>query len=303
MIANARGDAAAVHQAVAELVAMAGADSSNPDLTVGRSGLLLATALLLDVVGDPVPLHQPAAGASLREAGEALLCGLWQKLDLMPPIPRCAEQRNLGVAHGWAGYLFATMQWCRAAGRPLPGGLISRLDLLAASGTPWQRGLRWPWFGRDSAGQAERQVGFMPGWCNGSAGMAQLFALAYRLLRNPAYLEAGKGAAWHAWEAPERNASLCCGLAGRAYGLLSLHRLLLVDGDPEAEDWLERARILAEDAATEIAHDSEAPDSLYKGRIGVAVLAADLTRPAASAMPFCEDEGWGRPADPGSCVR
>jgi eukaryotic-like serine/threonine-protein kinase len=290
MIANARGDAAAAHRSVVEFAAMAAADCANPDLTLGRSGLLVASALLFDVVGDAAP---DEVTGPLRKVGEALLRGLWQDLDRLLPISQCESWRNLGLAHGWAGYLFGTLQWCRATGRPLPGGLTSRLDQLAASGSLWQRGRRWQWYVGERTDEGPRPAGSMPGWCNGSAGIAQLFALAYRLLRDPAYVEACAEAAWNAWEAPDKGGSLCCGLAGRAYSLLSLYRLLHADGDPAAEDWLERARQQAEDAAAEIAEVSEAADSLYKGRVGVAVLVADLARPEASAMPFCEDEGWG----------
>jgi hypothetical protein len=361
LIANARGDAAAASWAAAEFAALAAAECPNPDLTLGRSGLLLAAALLFDALGEPAPapsasstpsipstpaapatpsrppirpapaadrrataaaapaaaeepeppepgrpaLSPPASGESeaaaaahrdgppLWAAGEALLRGLWQEIDALPAIAQCEDRRNLGLAHGWAGYLYATLQWCRATGRPLPGGLTARLQQLADCAMAWQRGLRWQWYGRGRDDGGELAVGSMPGWCNGSAGMVHLFGLAYRLLRDPAYLDCCAGAAWNAWEEPVSGGSLCCGLAGRAYSLLSLHRLLLAQGDASAEDWLRRARELAERAAAEIVRSSEAPDSLYKGKVGVAVLAADLARPEASAMPFCEEEGWG----------
>jgi hypothetical protein len=273
MIAMARGDAAAAHRAAEDLAAMAAAGCSNPDLTTGRSGLLLAATLLVDALGDAAFARLPGSAAAAAAAttasarvaaagegpdrvatgaaaarlespllnlGEALLRGLWQEIEELPPISQCAGRRNLGIAHGWAGYLFATLQWCRATGGPLPGGLTTRIDQLAASGSLWQRGLRWQWYGRERAVGDERAVGSMAGWCNGSAGMAQLFALAYRMLRNPVYLQVCEAAAWNAWEAPERGGgSLCCGLAGRAYGLLSLHRLLHADGDAGgAGDWL-----------------------------------------------------------------
>ncbi len=32
--------------------------------------------------------------------------------------------------------------------------------------------------------------------------------------------------------------------------------------------------------------------SLYRGALGIAVLAADLERPEAAAMPLVGDEGW-----------
>ena len=73
---------------------------------------------------------------------------------------------------------------------------------------------------------------------------------------------------------------LCCGLAGRAYALLNLHR---AGGD---RLWLARARDLAGQAVTSVRENALRRDSLYKGDIGVAALIADLDRPDDAAMPF-----------------
>jgi hypothetical protein len=184
------------------------------------------------------------------------------------------------MAHGWAGFLYSSLRWCRAAGRPLPVRLPDRLAELADLALPWGRGARWRWYGDG------RRGGFMSGWCNGSAGFVFLWALAHRTLNDPRYAALAEGAAWNAWEDPGREASLCCGLAGRAYALLHHWRH---GGGP---DWLERARDLAERAAGSVSRQGESAHSLYKGELGVAVLAADLARPEAAAMPFFEEEGW-----------
>lgn len=267
LIAHALGDRSAQTRAVAGFLAAARAPCPNPDLTLGRSGLLLAAALLLDTVRSAGLDETP-----LRELGGEILESLWAELDPLPPIPRCDERPNLGMAHGWAGYLYASLRWCRAAAVPPPERLEERLGELADLARPWESGLRWSW--RDTPGTS-----YMPGWCNGSAGFVHLWTLA----RYPALAE---GAAWHAWEDPDTNGNLCCGLAGRAYALLHLHRH---GGGPE---WLDRARELADRAARTIDRTTDAPDSLYRGRTGLAVLAADLTRPEAGVMPFFEEEGW-----------
>jgi serine/threonine-protein kinase len=79
-------------------------------------------------------------------------------------------------------------------------------------------------------------------------------------------------------------------LAGRAYGLLNLYK------HTGEETWLERARVLATRAAggrSDRGSDGfDFSHSLYKGDVGVAVLAADLLRPEAASMPFLEEEGW-----------
>jgi eukaryotic-like serine/threonine-protein kinase len=279
LIAHVFGLPALQRSAVKAFLDAAREPCTERDLTLGRSGLLLAAALLLDarggLEGDPVL-------AALGGFGDGLLAGLGSELDPLPPILEDQERPVLGMAHGWAGYLYATLQWCRAAGRPLPARLGERLDELAAGARPWGRGLRWRW----RAGESRWSLGSMPGWCNGSAGFVFLWTLAHRMLGDARYAALAEAAAWNAWEDPGHAASLCCGLAGRAYALLNLHR------HGGGEEWLQRARELAERAAVEAARASESPHSLYQGELGVAVLIADLARPEQAAMPFFEEEGW-----------
>jgi len=213
--------------------------------------------------------------------GDGLLAGLWEEIDELPPIADCVERPNLGVAHGWAGYLYASLRWCRAAGSSMPEGLPTRLAELADRAHPSGRGLLWRWYAESGA-----DVGTMAGWCNGSAGFVFLWTLAHQILDEPRWREMAEGAAWNAWEAPDPHGTLCCGLAGRAYALLNLWKH--GGGAP----WLTRARDLAAQAAQSIERSPEAPDSLYKGAMGVAVLAADLARPEGAVLPFFEEEGW-----------
>jgi serine/threonine-protein kinase len=129
-------------------------------------------------------------------------------------------------------------------------------------------------------------MGTMPGWCNGSAGFVHLWTLAHREGADPRHLDLAIGAAWNAWEGGATGAGVCCGAAGRAYALAHLAGHL---DDPR---WLARARALADRAAALGDAALEKPDSLFKGRFGVALLAADLDRPDSAALPFFEDEGW-----------
>jgi eukaryotic-like serine/threonine-protein kinase len=55
--------------------------------------------------------------------------------------------------------------------------------------------------------------------------------------------------------------------------------------------WLDRAGTLAELAARAVRRDSSCRDSLYKGEVGVAVLAAELPRPEWAALLLVEREG------------
>ncbi len=343
LIANARDDRAGAARAAAAFVAAARRPCPNPDLTLGRSGLLLGCAQLLDALaGDaepasppdasPAPAVPPAAG--LRALGEELLAGIWQEIAPLPPLGEGPELPNLGMAHGWAGYLYATMRWCQAAGRTIPAAVAARLAELAAAAESWGRGARWRWHARRLAEGHRRTAPaaarWMAGWCNGSAGMVHLWNLVSRLPEPAAAMDggaigassveaaaigAGAGAAppggpagggshwrrlaaaagWHAWEAGDQVENLCCGLAGRAYALLDLYR------HGGGDEWLDRARRLADRAAlaagaasAEPLTDAAFPHSLYRGQLGIAVLAADLERPEAAAMPLFGDEGWSR---------
>jgi serine/threonine-protein kinase len=280
LVAHAQGDPATQQRAVERFVAAAREPCANPDLTLGRAGVLLAAALLLDTV------HTAGLdGAPLLTLGNELLDGLWREIAPLPAIPDCAERANLGMAHGWAGILYTTLRWCRAAGVPRPPRLQPRLTELANLALARRRGLCWPWRdAADGAGQAETIV--MPGWCNGSAGFVYLWVLADRELGDADWRPLAEGAAWNTWEAPDRNGNLCCGLAGRAYALLHLWRH---GGDAE---WLDRARELADRAAREIGDTTDAPDGLFRGLPGVAALSADLARPETAALPLFEEEGW-----------
>ena len=131
---------------------------------------------------------------------------------------------------------------------------------------------------------------YMPGWCNGTAGHIFLWTLAHSVFHDDIYLHLAEKAAWHTWESNNSIGNLCCGFAGQAYGLLNLYK------HSGESIWLDRARVLACRAA---AWDTDtyvamklAPESLYKGEMGVALLAAEISAPETACMPFFEREGW-----------
>src|SRR5262249_17959225 len=130
LVAHALDDRAGAAAAAAAFVAAARQPCPNPDLALGRSGLLLGSALLAAALegagrggrgaggGGPGGLRAAAAAPPsppddprplLAALGDALLAGLWAEIEPLPPIPDCAEWPNLGMAHGWAGYLYATL--------------------------------------------------------------------------------------------------------------------------------------------------------------------------------------------------
>jgi serine/threonine-protein kinase len=115
--------------------------------------------------------------------------------------------------------------------------------------------------------------------------MVFLWTLAHEAYREVRFLKLAEKAARSAWESSEQASTLCCGTAGSAYAFLTLHRAV---GD---RVWLTRSEEMLDRA---IGHASAGVDcSLYKGNLGVALLAEEIEHPAWSAMPMFEAERWG----------
>ncbi len=282
-IAKAVGDDRGTAAAVREFVDGSRAEWGSLDPTIGRPAILLGAALLLEA-------HQAAETAgTLRELGSETLSWLSDRLEPLGPIGSCPELRDPAVAHGWAGVLYAVLLWCRTAKTPPPDRVRERLDQLPARAEPVGRGIHWVDRVRGPIPEGHRADS---SWCHGPAGFIALWTLAHGIYHEPAYLSLAEGCGWTTWDDSDMFPSLCCGLAGRAYGLLNLYRHT---GDTE---WLERARVLGQRAARAAEHPRvrfDFPLSLYKGRPGVALLQADLERPEASCMPCFEPEGWPEP--------
>lgn len=289
LISHAMDDRALQHAAIEAFVAASKAPCQNLDLVLGRSGTLVIASLLLDKAADSLLLDC----SSLLELGNSVMQGIWDELNAFAPIQECREITHLGIAHGWAGFLYATLRWCQSSGRTLPQAVRQRLQQLAACAESKGHGVRWQW---NIQQQGHKWAGnYMPGWCNGSAGFIHLWTLAHQVFGDEKYLALAEQAAWNAWEEADTIGNLCCGLAGQAYGLLNLYRYT---GE---RDWLARAQELAYRAVTNqrslglygIAPSTTlgvSSDSLYKGEVGIAVLVAELSRPEESCMPFFERE-------------
>lgn len=228
------------------------------DLTLGRSGSLLAAAMLLPISRERDALH--AFGSETMES-------IWRELDARPTL-----DGNLGMAHGWSGYLYAALRWCDASGDALPPRLVERLHALGERRVVDRRGAYWP----------ATSAGMTASWCNGTAGHVFLFTLAHRVLADDHWLHLAELAAWNTWDEPRGVATLCCGSAGRAYALLNLYK------HTGATEWLSRARQLANHAASAASATSQRTHSLWKGELGVAVLIADLAAPEGGRMVFFE---------------
>ncbi|MFD8480284.1 lanthionine synthetase LanC family protein [Kitasatospora sp. NPDC059673] len=277
LVAHARWDPPAVNAAVDEVVAGAHRPLDRIDLVSGEAGVLLACAQLLEALPDDPLLHCARLRAAGRQAAERLA----ERLRAAG-VPGGSGLVSLGIAHGWAGALYAQLRWAKAA-RVLPSATLpDHLDRLAALAERDGARLRWP----DRAGRPAAAAPFGAGWCGGAAGQVHLFGLADTVFPSCGYREVALGAGAEAWHAPDAGSSLCCGLTGRSYALLSLARLT---GD---RAWLDGAAELAHRAEPSADRPGTPAHSLYKGALGRALLELDLQHPDRSAHPLFAPEGW-----------
>jgi eukaryotic-like serine/threonine-protein kinase len=275
LVAAARGDEPALSLARDGFAAAARRPCEHVDVAFGKAGLLLGAAQLLESLPPTVD------GAELRAAGDDVRDRLWAELEPQEPLAEGPQLRALGAAHGWAGYLHGLLRWSEAAGTEPPPGLGRRLDELGDLALPAGRGLRWAY----DAAQPMPHGGLEASWCNGAAGYVALWLTAHRLFGEERFEDRARRAAWTAYESPiPSGGDLCCGFGGRAYAVLSLYR------HSGEEVWLARARTLAERAAVNIRANALRRDSLYKGEVGIALLAAELERPEHACMPLFERE-------------
>jgi serine/threonine-protein kinase len=288
LIAHAMGDELSQAMAVKRFLAsIAEISCENLDLTLGRSGMLIGASLLLDAVLD----HTLPGGSSLIEFGNFALDRIWVEVQQLPPIRECRKIPYLGVAHGWAGILFATMRWCCSAGTPLPNQFEERLEQLSELVEYVGRRARWRCVIRENhCGNSGMHAA---GWCNGSAGFVHLWILAHRMLGNSKHGVLAERAGFDVAESKGPIGNLCCGYAGQAYALLSLYKHTL------DRSWLTRAHHQAQLAAQAMVEFGAAgidreltlrTESLYYGELGIAVLASELQNPDFAAMPFFESE-------------
>jgi serine/threonine protein kinase len=276
LIGRACADHLAQAESLTRFIEAVNLPDTGLDLTLGRSGVLLSAAILLDAT--------PADGfldpSPLRSMGSETMETIWRELDVKPCIEK-ADIEYPGAAHGWAGFLYASLQWCYVAKVALPMQVERRLHELADLAIPSGRGLDWPWVIRRPGEPVT-----MAGWCNGACGFVFLWTLAHQILKDFRYLELARGAAYRSWESPENNVSLCCGVAGRAYALLNFYR------HSKETIWLDRARDLTLRGARIGNNSTEYQHSLYKGEFGLAVLACDIEKPEDARMPLFEPLGY-----------
>jgi serine/threonine-protein kinase len=289
LVSQALGDSFSQQSAIEAFIASSRAESDNLDLTLGKSSVLHGCTLLLEAAPDSRFLNT----APLLDFGDEVMQSIWQRVNGFSPVAESTDLSYLGIAHGWAGVLYAAMRWCQIKAAVtgatfselLPGNVEGRLKELAQCALPMGRGVVWTWNNQTVGDIAAGTNGFVPGWCNGSAGHIFLWTLAHKLFGQPNYLELAEKAAWGFCDQTMQFNQLCCGQGGGAYALLDLYRHT---GD---KNWASRARQFGHRVATTKEPPSEFEtdiNSLYKGEAGLMVLLDDLANPATARMPLFE---------------
>lgn len=271
LVSIGMGDVSGANSAIQSYLTRSRRPCAGIDLTLGKGSLLIGCTEILEAAPVRWFVDVEAVRARGDEIAEQLRAAIHSE-----HIATSTVFTTLGVAHGWAGYLFALLRWAKATGREVDGAVIDALDELALLAEPHGAGVRWP-IHNGTIGDAA----YMEGWCNGTAGYAMLFVLANNILGLGKYGDLAERAAISASAAETRLGTLCCGLGGIGYALLAIYRLT------GSELWLERARVATRRAAADSSRHF-LRDSLYKGSAGVAVLAEHLKEPDFAAMPLFE---------------
>ncbi|MGH7130437.1 MAG: protein kinase domain-containing protein [Phycisphaerales bacterium] len=280
LISHAMGDLVSQGSATSAFVASATGPCENLDLTLGASSALVGGAMLLGAMPDSSIISP----AELVPRVDVVMDRIWEQLNRMPMCDRAEQVRFSGIAHGWAGFLYSTLMWCDASGREVPRYVRDRAVELGEAGVIVGDKVMWP--RRFAPEGRSQQSQFLSSWCNGSAGFVFLWTLADRLIGDPRYQIWSRHAALHCLEDGVGSPDLCCGVGGKAYALLAMFK------HTQDEMWLDAAYTVLGKFNFASLRGYLKRDALYKGPLGLCLLAYELESPNNAVMPMFERENW-----------
>ena len=260
------------YKSVLQFIQTASQRCENLDVTLGKSSVLIGCSLLHKhlLSGNEMVKTQ------LLRFGNTTLQNIWNTIDGYDKIGTQTPIDYYGIAHGWAGILYATLVWCEASSQPLPLPFFERVEQLLSIKIEEENYVRWPLSLTENAS--------WPGWCHGSAGYTFLWSALYRFTGNKTFLQTAEKSVSHFLSANKEGtlANLCCGRSGEAYALLNLYNAT------QNDFYYKSAKALAK-AMLPQAHGNQMRNhSLYKGDIGLGILATEIEFPSFARMPFFE---------------
>ena len=177
LISNSRNDLHILNKAVKGFLSAAKEPCDKIDLVLGKAGLLIGYSLLYRelITVKNYPLSEIILPA------EEIKNEIWQLLNEYPFLFTPNPVDYLGMAHGWAGLLYATLLWCNTSSCSLPQRFMDRVDELLGYGIQKENSIRWPLTVRDQNS--------WPGWCNGNAGYIFLWLLLYKQFNDEKYCD------------------------------------------------------------------------------------------------------------------
>lgn len=277
-ISYAKGEFSQVKACVCELIKYCYKSKvAETDLTLDTLGIVLSLIhiLLRDIKNILKDQH-----IEIEHVIEKILKPILYKINRTTLIETATS--NLGIAHGAAGQLYVILKWHEYKKTHPSKKFFIQLDALIDLTIPYGSGICIPW-----RNEAQYIFHTMSGWCNGSAGIAMLLCETVQITKEKKYLPIIEKFIWHCWEDSATNPNLCCGLSGRAYAL-SYYALL-----SKKSIWHVRAQYLADKAieSSKTVNLKEMPThSLYKGQLGVALMALEITNTDQVSMPFFASE-------------
>ena len=251
LIGVAIGNSQDVGESIREFISVASKPCSTLDLHLGKSSVLVGCSILWDLIEDEFLDKEP-----IRILGSNTLKEIWTAIGESEGISDCNHISYLGIAHGWAGVLYATMLWCHTSKSDLPISVEQKLFELISLARPHPLSGGCDWGQSTKPKISINQAGW-PGWCHGTAGFVYLWLLSYKMFNNEKFLEMAIKAGLHTRTHERTINNLCCGLTGQAYALLSLYK------HTQEVQWLQSARAIGERSIANMASHLAMPYSLY----------------------------------------
>jgi lantibiotic modifying enzyme len=286
LVCHARGDLTGLHTCIEKLLVAAKPSSDVTDVTLGRAGNLIAMTNLLAAISTSLLVDSTRLAEATKQEADFLSQTLNEANQ-----PGLVNHQPFSFAHGWAGILYATMFANITLGNTRPEELHPHItrrmeQLLASYKLAIKASTKFP--ADLSNDNSDLQQILIPGWCNGAAGMIPFLLLWHRIYQLSDLLDLASMAASEAFSNPNRQAHLCCGIAGRVFGLLAMFRYT---GESR---WLDKARssgLRLFDPQLPPGADKQTY-SLFWGALGCALTLEELQYPEQACMPLFADAAW-----------